>query len=311
MNKLTTVVSSIALAALGATVGAFSFASCTNPSSPATTVGAPTNLMALSKDANTISIKWTRGANDTAAETVAVAANGTTISTLQEPASVTSLDLTTLNTGTVYTITVTSSGGSTSINWMTAVRTSGLRIYQFSSGQPSGLQLNGPGGHAAVVSAGSANIATMDFYVDDFQHDTSITTTSGISFESPQFLNTPGKTWRSSYFQNDQLYVLGGLDSAYSATDFSTFLSNPSAGNNSYDIPDVQENDRVLTVATQDGNVARIDIIPDATTGKLYSGSGTNKYITVNVSYQPIAGKPYAARPRSSLGEREPRNSVK
>ncbi|HET6401822.1 MAG TPA: fibronectin type III domain-containing protein [Candidatus Kapabacteria bacterium] len=309
MKKLTTVLSSLALAA----AGAFFFASCTNPSSPAVTVGAPTNLEALSKDANTISIKWTRGANDTAAESVSVASNGTTTSTVQEPATVTSLDLTTLSTGTVYTITVTSSGGSVSIPWMTAVRTPGLRLYQFSSGQQSGLQLNGPGGHAAVVSAASANISTMDFYLEDVEHDNTITTSSGLSFEGPQFLNDPskGETWRNSYFQDDQLYVHGGLDSTYSATDFSTFLANPSAGHNSYDIPDVQENDRVLTVATQDGNVARIDIVPDATTGKLYSGSGTNKYITVNVSYQPIAGKPYAARPHPFQGVREPRNSVK
>lgn len=307
MNKLTTVLSGLAMAALGA----FSFASCTNPSSPAATIGAPTNLMALSKDANTISIKWTRGANDTAAESVSLASNGTTTSTQQEPATVTSMDLTTLATGTVYTITVTSSGGSTSINWMTAVRTSGLRIYQFSSGLQSGLQLKGPGGPAVVVSAASANIATMDFYLEDVEHANTITTTSGLSFEGPQFLNIAGETWRNSYFQDDQLYVQGGLDNAYSTTDFSTFLNNSSAGHNSYDIPDVQENDRVLTVATQDGNLARIDIVPDATTGKLYSGSGTNKYITVNVSYQPIAGKPYAARPHPFQGVREPRNSVK
>jgi hypothetical protein len=194
---------------------------------------------------------------------------------------------------------------------MTAERTSGLRLYQFSSGLQSGLQLNGIGGKATVVSAASANIGTMDFYLEDVQHDNTITTSSGLSLEGAQFLNVPGVSWRNSYFQDDQLYVQGGLDNAYSATDFSAFLSNPSAGHNAYDIPDIPENDRILTVSTQDGNVARIDIIPDPTTGKLYSGSGTNKYITVNVSYQPVAGKPYAARAHSYNSIREPRNSVK
>jgi len=307
MKKLTTVLSSLAIAALG---GLF-FASCTNPSSPGTTVGAPSNVEALSKNANTISVEWTRGVNDTSSDTIIVSSNGG-VNTVATASNTTKADLTGLTVGTVYTITIGSTGGrSPSINWMTAERTSGLRLYQFSSGLQSGLQLNGIGGKATVVSAATANIGTMDFYLEDVQHDNTITTSSGLSLEGAQFLNVPGVSWRNSYFQDDQLYVQGGLDNAYSATDFSAFLNNPSAGHNAYDIPDIPENDRILTVSTQDGNVARIDIIPDPTTGKLYSGSGTNKYITVNVSYQPVAGKPYAARAHSYNSIREPRNSVK
>ncbi|MFI5201200.1 MAG: hypothetical protein ACHQNE_02290, partial [Candidatus Kapaibacterium sp.] len=216
--------------------------------------------------------------------------------------------------GVLYTITVVSSGGSSnSVTWMTAIRTSGLQLYQFSSGQRSGLQLNGPGGQAAVVSASSSNIGTMDFYLEDVQHDNTITTTSSLSFEGAQFLNTTGETWRNSYIDVPDRYVVGGLDADYSASDFSTQLGRITAGN-AYDIPDdavyATKGSRVLIVKTQDGNLAKIEVVPDPTTGKLYSGSGTNKYVTVNVSYQPIAGQPYAARPHRGFSGRPVRISA-
>jgi hypothetical protein len=322
MNKLTTVVSSIALAALGATVGAFSFASCTNPSSPATTVGAPTNLMALSKDANTISIKWTRGANDTAAETVAVAANGTTISTLQEPASVTSLDLTTLNTGTVYTITVTSSGGSTSINWMTANRTPSLgaaplRIYQYSGTGASALILNGAAGTAQVVSLKNNPTAptTVDFIFDDTADVNSldnngvslINSPTGMTFETAQAYDN---TWKHLWVNTDAHYVVGGLDSDWSATDYSsavdaiTAITDETKRGDEFPIPSdngyTAKGARVLLVLTSDGHFAKVAILPQSD-GRIYGGTWPNQYIDVNVSYQTAANENYAARPHSRI----------
>ncbi|HET6402767.1 MAG TPA: hypothetical protein VFH95_15390, partial [Candidatus Kapabacteria bacterium] len=98
-----------------------------------------------------------------------------------------------------------------------------------------------------------------------------------------------------------------------SATDFSTQLGRITAGN-TYDLPNdavyATKGSRVLLVKTQDGNFAKIEIVPDATTGQLYSGSGTNKYVTVNVSYQPTAGQPYAARPHSHFSGKPVRISA-
>ncbi len=291
--KIRTTLSSLCLLAMG---GLF-FASCTQETATTNTVGTPSNVMALSKSANTISIKWTRGSGDTGPDTIIVA-NGTSTSNVVTTSTATQTDLT-VSPGVVSTITVASTGGrSSSISWMPAVRTNDVQIFEFSSSGSSGLQLNGPNGQARTVSM---NLNTnpnaqgeVDFLLDDAQRDNGITTPSGLSFEGAQVFD---QTWRNSYIANDQNYIAGGLDSFYSATDFSSFLSTASTQHNSYDIPNSPENDRVLTVVTQDGNLAKIDIKPDPTTGLLYSGSGTDRYITVDVSYQPVAHQPYAARP--------------
>ncbi len=303
MNKLTTVLSRLAIAALAATAGGFLFASCTNPSSPATTVGAPTNLMALSKDANSISIMWTRGANDTAAETVSVSSNGTTTSTQQEPASVSSLNLTGLTAGTVYTITVASSGGSSSITWMTATRTTGLTIWETagtSASQPSALQLSGSDGFAHAISSNDA--ANVDFVLHSFP---TTTVPSGISLETAEAFD---QTYSHLlYINGAPYYVPGGLDANYRSTPYPDTATSAA-----YDIPNDASYDttgsRVLIVETSDHHLALVQIVPQSN-GQLYGTSGGAKFITVNVSYQTATSEPYAARPhalRPWNGDRNP-----
>ncbi len=294
MKKLSLILSGVAVAAC---VGFF-LNGCTSTTSPGTTVGTPTNLMALSKNASTISIEWVRGSGDTSFDTVIVS-DGTISTYTPTSATAISYDIVGLSTGTVYSISVASAGGrSSSISWMTANRTSNLTLYQFSSSQASGLILSG--GQASVVSASSANASTMDLYLEDAQHDPTITTASGLSLESPAFLNGGSATYRSSFMDGPSRYVVGGLDADYSATDFSTQLNSVVTGGvNSYDIPNdavyTTKGSRILLVRTQDGNLAKVEIKPNAS-GMLYSGSGTSKYITVNVSYQPVANQPYAGR---------------
>ncbi len=299
MKKLSIILSSITLAALAG----FFFSSCTSETAAtSSTIGAPTNVMALSGSSSSISVEWTRASGDTAVDSV-IFSDGTIAVGTAISATATSYTITGLSTGTVYTIWVASAGArSNSIQWMTAVRTTGLQLFQFSSNGLSGLQLNGAGGQATVVSAAGANSSGMDFYLEDAQHDNTITTASGISFEGAQFLNGGALTYRTSYFDNNDLtYLVGGLNADYSASDFSTQIAAiASTQGNAYDIPNdavyATKGSRILLAETQDGNFAKIEIVPDPSTGMLYSGSGLNKHVTINVSYQPTAGKPYAGR---------------
>jgi hypothetical protein len=296
MKKLSMILTGAALAVCAG----FFLNGCSSSTAPGAGVGSPSTLMAISKNASTISIKWIRGSGDTSADTVIISGGGAPPQAIPTSNTASSAEINGLTTGTVYTITVASIGGqSSSLNWMTANRTMGLHLYQFSSSGTSGLILGG--GQASVVSASSANAGTMDLYLEDIQHDPTITSTSGISLESTDFLNGSSATYRKSFMDGAATYVVGGLDSDYSSSDFSSQLNGAVGGAvNAYDIPNDAGYDtkgsRILLVRTQDGNLAKVEIVPDPSTGMLYSGSGTNKYITVNVSYQPVAGQPYAGR---------------
>ncbi len=273
-----------------------------------TAVGIPTNVMVASSQVpGFINVEWTRGAGDNGTDTLIVMDGDTVIN-----AGITSAGLSTnsavgLLPGIAYTIIIASTGGRTAgLQWMTAVYTAGLQLYEFSSTNPSGLQLNGPGSSATVVSAIKANAGSMDFFLDDFQNNDSILSASQISFEGAQFLNGNGTTWRNSYFDRNVFYVPGGLTNYYTPTNFAALIDSINAPNelqgNDFDIPADAiygtKGSAILLCETADGNFAKIEIVPDPNTGMLYSGSGTDKYITVNVSYQPIANQPYAARGR-------------
>src|SRR4051812_18318009 len=125
MKKISTILSRLALAALVA--GAF--AACTTETGPGTTTSTPTGVMAHSVDATTIAVMWTRASGDAGLDTVVV--NGTPV---LPGTSASAATVTGLTTGTVYTITVKGGGGTSSgITWMTANRTDGLQIFEYSS----------------------------------------------------------------------------------------------------------------------------------------------------------------------------------
>jgi hypothetical protein len=293
MMKISTILSRLALAALVA--GAF--AACTTEDTPGTT-NIPTGLMARSVDANTIAVMWTRASGDVGADTLivtdpggAVKFSGATSTTAN------TMTATGLTTNTVYTISVKGGGGtSSSINWMTANRTDGLQIFEYSSSGQSGLQLNGADNKAHVVSVSNGNSGIIDFLLDDKQRSATITSASGLDFEGAQNFDD---TWRNSLVDVNGRYVVGGLNNDYSASEFTSAYS----GMTSTDYPIDEATDygtrgsRVLLVKTKEGNFAKIEIVPDPTTGKLYTGTGANRHITVNVSYQPTVGRAYAGRP--------------
>ena len=289
MTKLNTF-SYLALTALGALL----FSSCTNSTSPNTPViGAPSNLMALSKNASTISIRWTRGANDTAADKIVLTNSTTgTTDTVPTTTTATSQDLT-VTEGDLYSITVASSGGQTStLKWMSAQRNMGLRIYETND--------NRAGDYSALILASNstrtvseASASNADFVLESI---TDGSVASGISFVNGYEIDA---SWNDDKISTAANYIPGGLDSAYRSTDYSSEMA--SANGTDYPIPADNgyntKGSRVLIVNTQDGHLALIEIVPDPSTGLLYSTDSGHKYITVNVSYQSVASQPYASRP--------------
>jgi hypothetical protein len=266
-----------------------------SPFVPWTINGGATNLMALSLSATSIALEWTRDPADAGIDTVVATNGGVTLTVL--PTTASAATITGLTEGTGYTFSVHNGLISPSISWMTARRTTGLKIYEYSSPNPAGLQLNGADGHAHVLNVTSQNLSSLDFLLDDVQRDPTITSPSGLAFEGPQIFDA---TLRSTFIDQAGRYVVGGLDADFSSFDFSSFF-NGSHTANEFDLPATFDfntrGSRVLLVATSDGHFAKVEVVPNPTTGQLYSGTGTNRFITVNVSYQSAVGQPYAGRP--------------
>ncbi|HEY3875234.1 MAG TPA: hypothetical protein VGM92_07135, partial [Candidatus Kapabacteria bacterium] len=66
MKKLSMILTGAALAVCAG----FFLNGCSSSTAPGAGVGSPSTLMAISKNASTISIKWTRGSDDTTADTI-------------------------------------------------------------------------------------------------------------------------------------------------------------------------------------------------------------------------------------------------
>lgn len=283
-------------------------------SSPITyTIGeAPSNFRVRSNSATSISAKWSRGTGDMSLDTL-IAMNGTTVVSTQTTSD-SSATVTGLNEGTPYTITLHTGNSSVNLSgmtWMTAERTNGIKVYETSdpnAGDPSGLllQSGASGGVKSESLSGAANA--------DFALQTVAGIPSGVSLVSGKVLHG---NWNNTGVDPNPNYIVGGLDSAFRSSDYSAELAIASGTNgvNSYDIPGTAlTGSRVLICQTASGNLALVEVVPDASTGLLYSVDGNgHKYVTLNVSYQTAADQPYAARARSrNYGEAiAPRTSAK
>jgi hypothetical protein len=296
MNKLTTILSRLAM--LG--MASLTVASCTTETTtpPATTTaGAPTSIMALSKNSTTVSIEWTRASDDNTPDTV-IAMNGSTVASSAISGSTdTKWDVTGLTEGTAYVFSVHSTGGSSpTITWMTAERTSTVSIYETgdpSSSDPSGLVLASAtnGGTQAISLSGALNAdLVLGSFVDN-------TLPSGISLVAGNVHNV---AWSDTKINGRGDYILGGLDNNYRATDYTNDMDTATL--NAYDIPNDAvyntKGSRVLIVKTADTHLALVEVVPDPSTGLLYRTNATGyKYVVVNVSYQAVVNTPYAGRP--------------
>jgi hypothetical protein len=260
----------------------------------------PSGLVALALDSADISVGWNRTQGDASADTIVVtpSAGAPVIvpSPNNGPATIPNL-----SEGIVYSISIHSTAGaSIPLQWMTAERTAGIKIYETKdtiTSDPKALIF----GTHNTRSDSLSGLANADFVLESDS-----TLASGISLVSGKLFNPAWNvTLIDSSASDHPDYVVGGLDADYTSTNYQADQNNSSA--NSYDIPDdnsyASTGSRVLIVTTADSHLALVEVVPDVS-GTLFStvidSTGTYKYITVNVSYQSAVKQPYAARGRST-----------
>ena len=291
------------LAASTAILGLSSLTGCSSNTAAPTVVKvvAASGLKALSADATSIKVVWTRDASDLGVDTVQAESNGAPVVVTSTGKSAT---LTGLTAGVEYRITVRNSAGSSpALTWMTAVRTNNIRIYQVSAaGMPNALLL-GPGGAKAVSV--QTPPGTADFVLDDNTNHPQITSPSGLSFEAASQFDP---ALFDASIDTVPHFVYGGLDNDYASAGYTD--DRISMVGNAYYLPNdagyTAKGSRVLIVRTHDDHLAKIEIVAQAS-GMLYGLSGQNKFVILNVSYQVMPGEPYASRPHLRYGARVPR----
>jgi hypothetical protein len=251
----------------------------------------PGNLMVNAMNSTSIGAVWTRGGNDTTADTIVAMNGGTVASTLITSDFSSSGVVSGLQEMVPYVISVHARAGvSDTITWMTAERDSGIHIYERADsilGDSNVLILKANG-----ITGLPFNKATnADFVLDD---DT--TSPSGISLDAGSNANL---VWNKTMVNPDSIYAVGGLNNYYRDTNYLTAMN--AATTDSVHIPNdtgyIFVGSRIVICKTASGNLALIEIVPNASTSQLYTvGSNGYKYITVNVSYQAKAGAAYAGR---------------
>lgn len=287
-------------------ITAFIFTSCTeedNPVDPNTDVpNAPANISAVSKNSNTVEIKWTASTSESDAQF-----DGYTLSVTPGvmqysiPAGQTTYTVSALDEGTVYTFSLTaefSNGNSSNpaeIDWSPAGRyteTFGdpIRIYGAESSVGSGLQLydNVEEGPMVRTVSGSNN---WNFAFDDR--------------DGHLYFGTAGEgvieyNWKNGAPANageigSVVFNAATLDEAYesySLTDGITYGYDYVDLNNYTDDAAVIVYGRVMNSGSNDYNYARI-LIKKGANGYLQNDA-LGDYIEVEISYQKVAGVPYA-----------------
>lgn len=256
---------------------------------PATSVGAVTNLMANSKDYQTVRLKWNASSSATAADfggyTVTVTGGAAAVQPVSVAKGITTAEITGLTEGTRYTFTVkakNTAGAESSaqqIEWSPATRYTGIKLYETLSSNGSGLDLQTSANNFEVIKV--ADRLRWDLGLDTRDNENSI--------GSPKLL---------SYF--------GVADTAALRT---TLVSEAYEGQTSldafydtqiYNMTNAQRRivfantsgSFIIGVRTADGNFAKV--LVKSVGGSIFQGTGTNRYVELDISYQSATGIPYA-----------------
>lgn len=288
-------------------LAAMAFSACSESTSPAGNNGnapnAPTKLMATSKDANSILISWTPSTSESNTDFAGYWVTVTPglfqsqlISKGQNPFSITNL-----TEGTVYTITVAAqnSNGDRStaatVIWSPASRFQGsqaLQVYSYNSSKGSGINLwdasaNGP----KVLTV--ANKAQWDLGFDDQNGMVKFGSASQVSFGS----GTPTSITEVS----TEYFPANSLDETFDSQAMDTYAGY------SQRLQDMtvftgDNKGVVLYVRTKDNSsaawhYAKVLIKRNTTNNSFVFGSGNDKYLNLEISYQNGENVPYA-RPR-------------
>lgn len=290
------------------------FASCEENSlidPPSGTPMAPTNIMVSTRSANSIAVKWSRPAADTVTVTgfdvIATPSGGTPITATSNLGTDTMLIVSGLTEGTVYTFTVRAKAGSnmspasSGVMWAPAKRTtSSGKIYVSASSLGSGLNL------ASGANLTIANGGQWDICLDDKDGNILVGSpgVSGYVNSSFQFPNgQDAKIVRIG----TKVYTANSLNEIWENTSFGTAQgdNNPQYAENLINLSSSQyspANGGVGFIAavftgpnnTTPVNFAKVLIKTNTAKTSFVQGSGNDRYVEVEVSYQSSQNTPYA-----------------
>lgn len=265
---------------------------CDGTTNPITvTVPNPVDsLKATSVDAATVRLKWNASSTTNIngyRVTILNTVSGATIGTVNVSGTI--VDINGLTAGAVYlfrvqTRTADTVSAAKEIRWSPAVRVTTMqggviRIYETASGFGSGLRIQGGTALNLTVARGSE----WDLGINTRSADTLIIATpdaAGYSF-------TPTRKTKSS------TVIYSNIDSLSQVFDTQVQMD---ASGGQYNIP-VRTVTRgfVFAIQTVEGNFAKIFV--KSTNNALLQGTAPNRYIEVEISYQPVANVPYAITP--------------
>jgi Fibronectin type III domain len=294
------------LSAVALAVTALVVVSCSTTSDPITSVTVPSavsSLQATSVNLTTVRIRWTAPTTTGLAGYRITVLNGTTQVGLPLVTGTNTIaDISGLTAGTVYTFRVQARTSDTvsaaqEIRWSPAARLvnmqgAAIRVYETASGFGSGLKFQGGTALNLTVANGS-------------QWDLGINTRdagSGNLF----LIGSPTRIGYSSITMSsgretptaDTLYT--NVDSLNQV--FDTQLKRI-GGPGNFAIPTSFNKGFVLAVRTIEGNHAKVFVKANAS-GQLLQGTAPDRFIEVEISYQPVANVPYATTPSPFTGER-------
>lgn len=260
-----------------------------------TAPNAPTALMATSLGASEIGLKWTVPTGTYTGYKLRMTATGVDTTITISTAATSSFQVSGLTEGTKYTFALNSvngtavSGTAPSITWSPATRFTKfedgneIRIYESSSTKGSGLRLYNPATKFPdiyTVNSGSQ----WDIGIDNKGIADSLDTGSpgALSFT----INNPRVTLMGKIYNN-----VSSLDEVYETAD----LTVSSQG--LYTLPNSSASGYAFVVKTAEGNFAKV-LVKQAL-GKILQGTAPDRYVTLEVSYQMVAGVPHAEQNNS------------
>jgi hypothetical protein len=253
------------------------------------------SLQATSVNASTVRLRWAAPSTTGLSGYRVTVLTGTTVFGTINPTS-TIVDVTGLTAGTVYTFRVQSRTSDTAsaareVMWSPAVRLTNMqgaviRVYETASSFGSGLRFQGGTALNLTVARGNE----WDIGIDTRANDGNVRIGSpaqlGYSFTGAR--NTP---------LADNVY--SNVDSLNQVFDTQLRIGTPGV----FTVTPTTRRGFVFGARTIEGNHAKV-FVKANTSGVILQGVAPDRYIEVEISYQPTANVPYASAPVSFTGER-------
>jgi hypothetical protein len=267
---------------------------------PPPTIAAPTNLRAYSAGPSSVGLLWNLSTSESDASfnnylVRAKDPSGTISGTMNVPKGTPNVTFSPLLEGVIYTFVIRSTGtggivssDSASVRWSPARRylvdsTNGppIQVYELRSTLgASGLQFGSTGGYAKVrsLNTGNSDRFLCDVYVDSVGG-------SAICLKNIALLGYP----RNTFFSTDMRDASDLNDPQSAPPDTTSYQLNR------INLPNTAVTQaKVLYAKTSDNHYVRILVQKNLSTNLLYSGSGSDRYVVLQLSYQNTAGNWFA-----------------